>query len=327
MRTLYFGANTYQFPDRWEELSKNQFLQLVDALMDYSAGKSNALGCRSTWFCNMAEIDITRRDNQNDIFWENIYRAANLFNFFFEIVYFDKATGERKSISHLPREIRENLQKNSPDQLPDLPEYRWASKLAFRYVIDAVFAKNLLPNITIAGKSFPGYRFNLSGSVLSTSLTARDFIDATMVYNEYVTSHDPENLRQLIGILYFKNVINSEKYISQVPERVSFAILLNFQAILAFLMNKTRYSMIWSRKAVENRENKLSVGVADSIYMLSKQGYGSVNELSSENLIVYLDLLLKNIIDLVQFMNANKSTIEEIATETGLTINQIKKII
>lgn len=327
MRTLYFGDNTYEFPDRWEELSKLQYLQLVDALMDYSTGKANAMGCRATWFCNMAGIDIKRRDNQNDTFWENIYRAANLFNFFFEIEYFDKATGERKSISHFPREIREKLRKNIPDSLPDLPEHRWVSKLAYRYVIDAVFAKNLLPDITIAGKSYPGYRFGLSCSVLTTSLTTRDFTDATMVYNRYVESKDPENLRQLIGILYFKNVQNAEKLIIQVPDRVSFAILLNFQAILAFVMNKTRYSIIWTRKAAVSQENKLSVGVADSIYMLSKQGYGSVNELSRENLVVYLDLLLKNVIDTVLFMHNNKSTIEEIATETGLAIHQVKKII
>lgn len=327
MRTLYFGDHTYEFPDRWEELNKLQYLQLIDALMDYSSGKANAMGCRATWFCNMAGIEIKRRDNQNDIFWENIYRAANLFNFFFEIEYFDKTTGEKKSINHFPREIRENLRKNSPETLTDLPEYRWASKLTSHYVIDAVFAKNLLPDITIGGKSYPGYRFSLSCSVLSTSLTARDFIDATMVYNEYVENKDPENLRQLIGILYFKNVQNSEILIFQVPDRVSFAILLNFQAILAFVMNKTRYSMIWTRKAAVSNENKLSVGVADSIYMLSKQGYGSVNELSRENLVVYLDLLLKNVIDTVLFMHNNKSTIEEIATETGLSINQIKKIV
>lgn len=327
MRTLFLGDNTYEFPDRWEELDKNQYLELVDSLIDYSSGKANALGCRATWFCNMAGIDIKRRDNLNDLFWENIYRAASLFTFFFEVEYFDAATGDKKTISHLPREIRENLRKNSPDTLPNLPEYRWASKLEYRFVIDAVFPKNLLPDVIVFGKSYPGYRFNISSSVFSTSLTARDFIDATMVYNQYVETRDPENLRQLIGLLYFKNVQSSEKLVREVSERDSFAILLNFQAILAFLMNNTRYSIIWSRKSSTASEKKLSVGVADSIYMLSKQGYGSVGELSRQNLVVYLDLLLKNVIDSVHMMHNNNATIEEIATETGLSITQVKKII
>lgn len=330
MRTLYFGSSTYEFPDKWDELNKEQYLELVDALISYTSGKVNAIGCRVTWFCNMAGIDIKRRDNENDLFWENIYRAADLFTFFFELEYFDKTTGERKSLQHFPREIREKLRKHTPDTLPDIPEYRWASKMAYRYVIDAIFAKNLLPEILIGGRSFPGYRFDLSGNLLTTSLTARDFIDATTAYNEYVANPDPGHLKMLIKSLYFSKVKNPEQYLAQVSDRISFAVLLNFQAILAFLMNKTRYSLIWSRtpkKQDPDADGKLSIGLADSMYMLSKEGYGSVNELSRENLITYLDLLLKNIIDAAKFLHDNNSSLEEIATETGLTINQVKKIV
>lgn len=327
MREIYFGKNTYTFPDKWEELSREQFLQLVECLLDFREGKTNAAGCRATWFCKIAEIDTKRRDNKNDLFWENIYRASDLFDFFFEIEYLDPETGEPKSLKTMPREIRKKLRKKTPQELPDIPEFRWASKLKHRYVIDAVFAKNLLPEIIIDGALHPGYRFGLSGNLITTNLTAERFIDANIAYNEYVNDPKPEHLDMLVHVLYF----NTEKAIdtkllNKISARVKFAIVLNFQAIMAFLMQKTRYAIIWNRKGTST-DGKLTVGMADTVYQLSKDGYGPVGDIGNYNLIRYLDLLLKNIIDSVTMLNENEINIGDIAERTGLTIAQIKNII
>lgn len=325
MRDLYFGKNTYTFPDTWEELNREQYLMLVEAIIDFQAGKTNALGCRATWFCNMAGIDTKRRDNKNDQFWENIYRASSLFNFFFELEYLD-AEGKVKSLDKLPREIRDKLRKHPPAELPDEPEYQWAAKLQYRYVIDAVFPKNLLPELVINGHFYYGYRFHRSGSFIETSLTAAQFIEAIGAYNAYIENKKDEDLDQLIRTLYFyKQPAVVAKAINHAPARVKFGVLLNFQAILAFLMNKTRYSIIWGRKDDDSgRKNKLTVGISESMYSLEKEGY---EDIGNANLFKYLDLLLKNIIDSVRMLNDNDVDLGEISEKTGLSINQIKNII
>ena len=324
MRELNFGKNTYTFPDTWEELNREQYLMLIDAIIDYQAGLTNALGCRATWFCNIAGIDTKRRDNKNDQFWENIYRASDLFRFFFELEYTD-AKGNVKSLDKLPRDIRDKLRKYPPSELPDEPEYQWAAKLNHRYVIDGVFPKNLLPEINIKGHFYPGYHFHRTGSLVETSLTAGQFISAVTAYNAYVADNTDEHLNKLIQVLYFyEKPAVVAKAVNYASDRVKFGILLNFQAILAFLMNKTRYSIIWNRKENDDTKNKLSIGIADTVYSLEKDGYENIEE---ANLFKYLDLLLKNIIDSVRMLNENEVDIGEISEKTGLTINQIKKII
>ncbi len=325
MRELHFGKNTYTFPDTWEELDREQYLMLIEAIIDFQAGKTNALGCRATWFCNIAGIDTKLRDNKNDQFWENIYRASDLFRFFFEIEYLD-ADGKVKPLDKLPREIRERLRKQPPAELPDEPEYQWAAKLKYRYIVDAIFPKNLLPELLINGHYYHGYRFHRSGSFLETNLTAGQFISAVGAYNVYVESQKDEDLDQLIRILYFyEKPVVIAKAINYAPARIKLGVLLNFQAILAYIMNKTRYSIIWNRKEGESEaKNKLSVGIADTVYTLEKEGFENIE---NANLFKYLDLLLKNIIDSVRMLNDNEVDLGEISEKTGLTIQQIKKII
>ncbi|MCK5560928.1 MAG: hypothetical protein KAJ51_10060, partial [Thermoplasmata archaeon] len=205
---------------------------------------------------------------------------------------------------------------------------RWAAKLNHQYVIDAVFARNLLPEITINGRWIHGYRFELSGNLLTTNLTARRFIDANMAYNEYVNDPQPEHLDMLVKTLYFYDQPPLlQKSIANISPRVKFAIVLNFQAIMAFLMQKTRYAIIWNRESKPGSENKLAVGMADTIYRLAKDGFGTVETLDNQNLITYLDLLLKNIIDSVNALHDNEINLGEIAERTGLSIAQIKTII
>lgn len=325
MRKLYFGKNTYEFPDSWEELNREQYLMLIDAILDFQAGKTNALGCRATWFCEIAGIDTKHRDNKNNQFWENIYRASELFTFFFDIEYID-TEGKVKTLDKLPREISDKLRKHPPSELPDEPEYQWAAKLQYRYIIDAIFPKNLLPEININGHFYHGYRFYRSGSFLETSLTARQFIDAVTAYNAYLEKAVPEHIDKLIQVLYFNNQPQVvAKAIQHASDRVKYGVLLNFQAILAFLMNKTRYSIIWNRKGDENDGiSKLTMGISDTVYSLEKEGY---EDIENAGLFKYLDLLLKNIIDSVRMLNEAEVDIGEISEKTGLSINQIKKII
>lgn len=331
MRELFFGNKAYEFPTRWEELSREQFLALMESLIEFIDGKTNAAGCRAMWFCRIAGIDIRKRDNDNALFWENIYRASDIFRFFFEIQYIDPETRKPKDLHHLPKEIRDKLRRFTPDELPDYPEFRWAAKLKHRHVIDAVFSKNLLSELNINGKFYPGYRFGMDGNILTTSLTAGQFIDALTVYNEYVTHQGTEHLNLLIAVLYFRNQPEVvKKVVNTMPERVKMGILLNFQAIMAFLMNKTRYAIIWNRDgkdATHGVSAKIDVGFADSIYSLAKNGFGTVAAIEKMNLVTYLDLLLKNIVDSVKILHENEINVAEIAERTNLSIAQVQRII
>lgn len=134
-----------------------------------------------------------------------------------------------------------------------------------------------------------------------------------------------------IAILYkTKSKNNSldkrKKLASKMPIKNKHAIITNYQAFVSFLARKTKYSLLWSGKAHEGK-NKIRIGLADSIYSLSKIGYGQVSDVENTNLITFLDLQLKNTIDMVQMMHENEMSVIDISDKTGLTLKQINRIV
>lgn len=319
---IKLGNNSYSFPEKWHELKPNQYHMLCEQLFDYTNGNLSIDELRAKFFCAVIGMEFKPSDDKNDLLWENIYRLSNEFRFFLKINY-------KGNLSPVPIELREQLKKRTPDEINSAePIIRWVKKLKYTYAIDAVFAKNLLPSIQLKDKKLYGYRFNLSAKFLKTTLTAQQFVYASMALDAYFKSNDENDLNMLIAILYGKD--NPDLFAELNPV-TKFAVLLNFQAVMAFLMNKTKYSIIWHRGSnsnnTEKKKNRYAVGAADSLYSLAKLGYGSIEELTEINLVRYLDLLLKNINDSVMMLHDHEVSVADIAERTGLSIPLITEII
>jgi hypothetical protein len=340
MITFYLDKKQYSFPNTWNELTPDQFRTLVAVLMDYAEGKITAQNARVLWFCAIGKINpsIVLNRKSGDMVAENITLAASQFTFFFRIEY-------EGDIFHLSPEIRKQMRRRPPDELPDTPEIRWARRLNYHYVVDASFASQLQPLLSIKKRVFTGYRLALNSGIISTSLTAQQYIDANTIYNRFIKTKDDTLLNELIAVLYFEafqplkmnlhrppvfyvseNIPVLAKLFEKVDPITKLTVLFNFQAFQSFLATRTHFALLWSRSSPVDAP-KISLGMADSLYTLAKGGFGSVEELSRINLISFLELLLKNLTDTVHYLHENKVSIAEISDKTGLSITNIQKMI
>ena len=327
MRTFYLGENEYTYPDAWYELNQEQYLALVAVLIDYSEGTYTAEQARAVWFCIIAGIDpnVVLHPTRSAMISENIYRAAREFTFFFKIEY-------AKTINHLSIESQKLLRKRQPQELPQTPEIRWAKKLKCKYVPDSVFAAQLIPQIIVDKETFQGYKLVLNGQILSTSITAQQYIDANTIIEEFFNSNDFDLLNKLIAILYFPGIYEPDRLnefeliFRNINPVIKQGVLLNFNALTQFLALRTKYGIMWTSIKKEKTPD-ITIGLNDTIYSLSKLGYGSVDELSRINLMTFLNLSLKNIIDTVNSLHENEVSIIEISNKTGLPVTSIQKLI
>lgn len=320
MLILRFATRSYQLPDRWEELSSDQFIHLVGLLTAYSTGELTADMVRTLYFLEVAGIHKrkVRSAQQAETFSENVYRISRNLNFMFQVVY-----DNNQAIRSMSDEFRGLLERWLPEDLEgNEPELRVARKLKKNVEIDCTFAKNLVPFLKIRKRRYPGYRMDLTGEVLNTDLPAGDFIDASTLHDQYMKSGSGQILDQLVARLYKL----PEGAAAGIPMETKTAILFNFRAILLFLTHRTQYGILW-KSGSTNQDEKISIGFVDSLYSLAKAGYGDTTRLKTVSLVEFLDLLLKEVIDTVKSLRDMKMDLVKISEVTKLSINQINSIL
>ncbi|MDR1119544.1 MAG: hypothetical protein LBM08_01335 [Dysgonamonadaceae bacterium] len=314
----------YRYPDQWEELSPEQYLMLVELLLEFMQGNISAQEVRLAYFINIANINskaIIKRNRER--FNENLFRITRTLNFMFRYEYPDG------SLDEIAPELRKSLSKTLPNDLPDHVELQYVKKLKRQTFPDFTFAKNLLPEIKINGKKYPGYIFELHEEVIHTTLTAEQYVNANLLYGKYIDTRNPSYLDMLVATLYCPKGSDAVSFAETAAKSDNVdkqAVFICFQAIQTFLATRTKYAILWSRKPAD-KNDKLSLGLSDSIYSLSSAGYGSLNEVSQMPLTAFFDLLVKNIIDAVKTLRDMKLKKDEIAEKTGLSLDQINKII
>jgi hypothetical protein len=314
----------YQYPNRWEELSPEQYLMLVLLMLEFMQGKLSAQEVRLAYFLNVSNVNpkaITKRNRER--FNENIFRITRTLNFMFRYEYLAGALDE------ITPALREALAKALPGDLPDHVELQYVKKLKRQILPDFIFAKNLLPEIKIAGEKYPGYIFELHDEIIHTTLTAEQYVNTNLLYGKYLDTRNPSYLDTLVATLYCPketDVITFADTAAKLDNAAKQAVFICFQAIQTFLATRTKYAMLWNRKPA-GKNDKFSLGLSDSIYSLSSAGYGSLGEVSQMPLTAFFDLLLKNIIDAVKSLRDMKLKKDEIAEKTGLSLSQINKII
>ncbi len=307
MLEFELNDNSYKCPDKWEELSSEQYLFLSDLLLQYSLGKISVTEVRAKLLQKLLQLDFKRLP-KGSLLFENMYLISRQLTFMFKIVYEDQ-----KQFSFFSEDTQKMLERYLPEDLYPSPEIELAEQMKCHFAIDAVFAKNLLPQ---AG-GVQGYEFDVEGGFVSTTLTAEQYVQAVTLYGAYVKSGNQEQLEMLANTLYpdGENFTEAELH----------GVFLNFGAIQTFLYN-TKYGILWQRKST-GKNNKLTVGLMDSVYTLSSEGYGNLVEVKNYNLITYLDLLLKQLIDSVKTLQSYELKLPEIAEKTGLSIEQLNTIV
>jgi len=319
MLEITFNTHTYPIPEKWEELTPQQFIYLVDLLRGYSRGEISAESVRALFFLEAAGIkpQRIRLKEQADRFSENVFRIASQLNFMFRIEYENK-----KAISAFPKGIQSLLHRLLPEEIGDeSAEIRAARKLKKQRVIDAVFGINLIPEIPIRRKVLKGYRFDLTGNIIQLDLKAGQFIDACTVYDQFSETGDPVYLDMITAILYGNEPVG---LVRQVPAATKASVLFNFQANLLFLQENTDYSVLWWNQPVKTKKKTSNrLGFSDSLYTIAKAGYSDLQNLKDLPVIDFLNLLIKELRDAVLALKESKKNNAEIAEATKLTLDQV----
>jgi hypothetical protein len=196
-----------------------------------------------------------------------------------------------------------------------------------KIVLDLCFCRQQLPIVFIDRKAYYGYGINTDFQSLTCSLTALQYIEARQLLDMGEAS-----LPLLAAVLYCKGEYSSEKaqklaqQFRKLPANTLMAIALNFTAVNNFLFSKTEFSLLTQFKA-EPGSSSITTDATDALYDLSKDGLGNAHQVEQMNVLTYLRILRKKTIDGVKSLKAFGMDVAKIATEVGLPIDIINKIV
>lgn len=112
---------------------------------------------------------------------------------------------------------------------------------------------------------------------------------------------------------------------AKLPEDELQAIAFNFQAFNNYLFTQTDFRLLTAAK--EGKCSAISTGALESLYNLSNDGLGDITAIEQMNVIKYLTILRKKIIETVRSMDAMKMEKADIEKETGLPLHIINQIL
>ena len=328
MITLFFGETPHTFPNKWEELSQDQFLALAELIMKYYADQISMCQLRLLWFKKIAGLDQVKVPRKaTDRFIDNVLTASRQFDFFYKLDY----AGQIDSLSP---ETKKLIRKTPPDEINSSSgEIRYARKLEYTYQLDAVWAKNLIPSIRLNRKtSLNGWTATLDTGTLRTSLTSMQY---TMGYDllSLISSGGGRSAMILLAALLYDidhADTNTLALIGQLPDYILHGVVLNFQAFVSFVFSCTHFSILWNtdgKPAGESAKKEISLAMSDSMYSLCKNGYGNFKDVENMPMMTFLSIMRSDLINAIRSMSASGTETEKIAEQTHLPYEQIRKIL
>ena len=309
-------------PDCWEALTPKTYLALVAALVAFSTGKMSPLEVKAEYVrCAMTDSGHAPR-TPDDLC--NIVALAAKVTFPFRINY-----DNEKLLDCLDPDDRELMHRVDPNRL-DTPIARAiARKGAYHYTLNNCFCAQLLPTIDVDGQQYQGYTISTDYGMLSTNMTALQYLDARSLMA------NPDTLPLLAAVLYCPGKCYDPETAHRTAHNMEHldpvtlsAIQLCFQAFDNYLLTRTHFSILQdSGNSAPRKTPLISTGPVEALYSLASSGYGSLEQVEQMNVVKYLTLMRKQLIDSIHAMKDSGMKITEIATKSGLSFTTINKIL
>lgn len=313
-------GNTYFIPNSWDQLNPFLFSSLVRDFNRMVKGELSPGMVKINYVCNVMGWKLEKIKNEGS--FQNLAFLAEQVTFPFVIMYPE----DDLALKDLDPETKELCKRIPPERLTGISIARYLSKLDYKFVFDSCFCKQLIPYVEVNDERYFGYEINTSFHVLTCSLTALQYIEARALIGK-----SSEMLPLLAAILYHPGTYSSESAhrlafeFIKLPEDQLQAIAFNFQAFNNYLFTKTDYSLLTAAK--EGKHSIISTGALESLYNLSNDGLGDITVVEHMNIIKYLTILRKKIIESVRSLSSAKMEKTDIEKETGLPIQIITQIL
>ena len=310
----------YSIPNSWEDLTPYLFQALIRDISLMAKGEISIAMVRVNYVCRVMGWKLKKIKNSDG--WANLAWLAEQVTFPFTIVYPDNDA----ALQDLDSETRKLCKRIPPHRLTGITIARYLTKLPYNYAADSCFCKQLIPAIYLDDESYSAYKIDTSFNRLTCSLTALQFIEARSLIGGSL-----EQLPLLAAILYYPDRYSSDgahslahKFVKLPVDELT-AIAFNFQAFVNYLFTKTEFKLL--TKAKNTKVSAISTGALESLYNLSSDGLGDVDTIERMNILQYLTILRKKLIDTVRSLHSAKMEKVDIANETGLPIHLINDIL
>lgn len=309
--------NDKDFPARWEELSPEQWLGIVDAMLEFGARRCDF----NSFQIKLTEAIVGKlpKNPGNEVLCENIFRLTECFSWPYVYSYKDERYGR------LSDRTKELLRHRLPFQLDQGdPEIRIASSFETRVDFDLCFPAQLLPHLP-SDPALTGYGFSCRGPLATTDMTARQYVAAMGLLETLApdAEYADEILSSLLCVLYSGKDIDMEHYpAGRIPFTEKMAVMYNFRAVNEWISRIPKYGLLFNRSSTGSGRTS-PLGMEASLYTLSEKGYGDINVAGNMNLLTYLDVLLKQTVDSIFSLHSCGMKPQEIASELGLSVDQV----
>lgn len=311
----------YSIPNSWEGLTPYLFQSLIHDIGLMAKGKLSVAMVRVNYVCRVMGWKLKKIKDSDG--WANLAWLAEQVTFPFTIVYPDNDA----ALQDLDSDTRKLCKRIPPHRLTGITIARYLSKLPYNYAVDSCFCKQMIPVIRFNDEElYSAYTIDTSFNRLTCSLTALQFIEARSLIGGSL-----EQLPLLAAILYYPDRYSSDgahslahKFVKLPVDELT-AIAFNFQAFVNYLFTKTEFKLLTEAK--NTKVSAISTGALESLYNLSSDGLGDVDTIERMNILQYLTILRKKLIDTVRSLHSAKMEKVDIANETGLPIHLINDIL
>lgn len=313
-------GTTYHIWNRWEKLSEYLFIELMRDFRKMAQGELSPAMVRINYICNAMGWSKKRIKGEDS--YQNLAYLAEQVTFPFLVIYPDNDL----ALSDLDPATRSLCKRIPPDRLTGVSISRYLSKLDYKFVFDSCFCAQLIPVVEVNDEYYSAYKINTSFNVLTCSLTALQYIEARSLIGKSI-----DTLPLLAAILYHPGNYSSEsahvlaEEFQLLPEDTLQAIAFNFQSFNNYLFTQTEFSLLTAAK--DGKYNAISTGALESLYNLSGDGLGDITAVEQMNVIKYLTILRKKIIESVRSLSSAQMEKADIEKETGFPIHIINQII
>jgi len=318
------SSDNVVFPSSWEDLDPLQFISTLCLLMEFKEKRYDVREFQLRLFIELSNIrsrSILKKDYQ--WFEKEIFRNLDKMNFCFRFVYDDP------KFKNLDVKMQNKLKKINPENIPGEPEAVVARTFKRSVEIDASISRQMIPQVFLGLKKYEGYKFELIGDIVKTTITAEQYINALTFISLLAKDKSSEYIDLLVASLYCKNysettVLDNAGKFKMLNPIIKYAILFNFESILQWISNETKYSVLFRQG---KKSEKISLGLNAVIFSMTEKGYGNPKEISAMNLIDFLELMYKNLVDSITQLSEAKMDKLEIAKKLNLTLEQINQFI
>lgn len=311
----------YSIPNSWEGITPYLFQSLIHDIGLMAKGKLSVAMVRVNYVCRVMGWKLKKIKDSDG--WANLAWLAEQVTFPFTIVYPDNDA----ALQDLDSDTRKLCKRIPPHRLTGITIARYLSKLPYNYAVDSCFCKQMIPVTRFNDDElYSAYTIDTSFNRLTCSLTALQFIEARSLIGGSL-----EQLPLLAAILYYPDRYSSDgahslahKFVKLPVDELT-AIAFNFQAFVNYLFTKTEFKLLTEAK--NTKVSAISTGALESLYNLSSDGLGDVDTIERMNILQYLTILRKKLIDTVRSLHSAKMEKVDIANETGLPIHLINDIL